>query len=111
MVFLRSQDKADRPGRKVLQFAPNHGWNVEAAVGPVEKKSLSGSAVVDDDSEASGDGNETLLQLLVRMAAAHGAGGYVIEVVHTPDLIRQVGQPLNERKIAAPVVDARKLKH
>jgi hypothetical protein len=65
--------------------------------------------VVDDHVEAARRGDDQLLELAVRVAAARLAAGDVVEVVDPVEAERDLGAGLDERQVPARVRDSREL--
>jgi hypothetical protein len=58
-------------------------------------------AIVNDDIEASGHGDENLMQRLVRVSRPRSAAGNVIELVYPGDLERDMARALDEGQVAS----------
>lgn len=66
---------------------------------------LAFSAVINHHGKASRSCNDALLQLLVGVSTANGAGRHIVKVIHAPDPEGDVTPAFDERKIAAMVSD------
>ena len=68
-----------------------------------------GAAVVKFDVKAAGHCDHHLLKGLMSVSRARRASRHVVEIIDTLDLERQMVSSLDEREIAARVVDPRQL--
>ena len=89
----------------IIQFAPNHGANIEAVIRAVEVIPLLVLAIVNNHVKTAGHGDNQLMQALVRMPAALSPAGYVIQVINPLYLKGNMCPALDKGQIAARVVD------
>ena len=53
IVEIRGQDHADRAGGKVIQFAPDHGTDVDPGIGAIQMEAFFLGAVVQNHIKTS----------------------------------------------------------
>lgn len=108
-VAVGGEHHAHRAGGEVVQLAPDHGADVEPVIGAVEVDAGLVLAVVDDDVEAAGHGDDELLQFLVGMPAALRPAWHVVKVIDALDVEGNVAAALDEGEVAAGVLDLRQV--
>ena len=103
------EDEARRPRRKVFDLAPDHGPQMEAAVGAIQVHPCPLSSVVDDHIEAARYGDQHLVELFVRVACPHCSTRHVIQVIHAADVERYMTRAFNKGQVPPAVVNLGKL--
>lgn len=63
-------------------------------------------AVVQDDVETAGHGDDELMQIFVGMTAALGASRHVVKVINALNLERYIPATLDKREIASGIADS-----
>ena len=53
VVKIRGQYHTDGAGRKIIEFAPNHGTDVDSGIGAIQMEAFFLGAVVQDHIETS----------------------------------------------------------
>ena len=86
-----------------------HGGEIQTHEGLVEVNTLSDLPVIDGDIKTARCGDDELVQCLVRVTAAIGAGRDIVDVVDTLDVERDMTMTLDERQVAARVLDFRQI--
>jgi len=75
VIPVGGQDHANRARGKVVEFAPDHGADIEAVIRAVEVIPLLILAVVNNHIKTAGLGDNQLVKPLVRMPATLGPAG------------------------------------
>ena len=105
VVAVRGEDHAHRAGREVIELAPDHRADIESVVGAIEMKAGLVFAVVEDDVEAAGHGNDELMQRFMRMPSPLRSARHVVEVINTLDVEGDMLTAFDESEIASRIVD------
>jgi len=111
VVEIRGQNHAHGPRGKVIQFAPDHGTDVDSRIGTVQMEAFLLSAVVQNHVETARHRNDQLVQILVRVPAALGPAGNVIKIVNALDLEGDMPAAFDEREIASRFIDFGEINH
>jgi hypothetical protein len=90
--------------------APDHGGNVEADAGGVEKVLFGNGAVIDGDYKRALEGNDDLLELHVGVTATDGAYRDIVSGKETHGLERKMARELGKHEVAAGIGDEREIK-
>lgn len=111
VVEIRCQDHADGAGRKIIEFAPNHGTDVDSGIGTVQMEAFFLSAVVQNHVETSRHRDDKLMQILVRVAAAFGPAGNVIKIIDALDFKWNMPAAFDEREISSRLINFWQIDH
>lgn len=111
VVEIRGQDHADGAGRKIIEFAPNHGTDIDSRIGAIQVEAFFLSAVVQNHVETSRHRNDKLMQMLMSVTAALGSAGNVIKIVNALDFKGDMPPAFDEREIASRLIDFRQIEH
>ena len=111
VVEIRGQDHTDGAGRKIIEFAPNHGTDVDSRIGAIQVEAFFLGAVVQNHIETPRHRNDKLMQILVCVAAALGPAGNVIKIVNTLDFKGDMTAAFDEREISPRLIDFGQIDH
>src|SRR3954452_9771586 len=91
VVRRRREHETDRAGGEVDDLAPDAGIKIKAEVRAVQRHRAALPAIVEHDVECTETGDDQLLKLAVRVAAASLPAGHVVKVV---DALQREGNGL-----------------
>ena len=97
---FRGKHQAERPGREVIEFPPDHRGDVQPVERAVQVKPRPFATIIDGNIEASTRRNQELLEVPVGVPPAALTARYVIEIIHTPYPERYMPGLLNKRDVS-----------
>lgn len=102
--MLGSQHQRNRPGREIIQFAPDHVRQVQSIIRAVQVVAYAGRPILEHHVKAAASGDNHLLKFFMRVACPLSAAGHIIQVIHALDVKGDVLPRLNGCQIAPAVV-------
>ena len=106
VIDVGGHDHAHGITGKVVQVVPDHWRYVQRLMGAVQVPAHSLTTIVHHHVEAAVDGNDVLVQGIVRVPASCGAARNVVKVVDATNVERDVLTTFHECQVTTMVMDA-----
>ena len=106
---FRGKHQAERPGREVIEFPPDHRGDVQPVEGAVQVKPGPFATIIYGNIEASTRRNQELLEVPVGMPPAALTARYIVEIIHTTYPERYMPGLLDKRDVSPRIGNLRQV--